>query len=95
VLDYIIFAALFFYMLTILGLFVLRFKRPDAVRLTRRWLSGAAGALKYRAGGLDLYRIIAIQARTLAGHVLVLARHPVFLFWSRRLAVKRNMSPIN
>src|SRR5260370_33851492 len=31
-LDYIIFAVLVFYILTILGLFVLRFKQPDAVR---------------------------------------------------------------
>ena len=31
-LDYIIFAALVFYILTIVGLFVLRFKQPDAPR---------------------------------------------------------------
>ena len=31
-LDYVIFAALLFYALTVIGLFVLRFKRPDAER---------------------------------------------------------------
>jgi APA family basic amino acid/polyamine antiporter len=31
-LDYVIFAALLFYALTVLGLFVLRFRRPDAER---------------------------------------------------------------
>jgi APA family basic amino acid/polyamine antiporter len=59
-LDYIIFAVLVFYILTIVGLFVLRFKRPDAPRPYKALgLSRAAGAL-YRDGGLDMYRIIAI-----------------------------------
>ncbi len=61
-LDYIIFAVLVFYILTIVGLFVLRFKRPDAPRpYQRARISGAAGAL-YCDGGMDMYRIIALQA---------------------------------
>ena len=61
-LDYIIFAVLVFYILTIVGLFVLRFKRPDAPRPYKALgYPGAARAL-YRAGRLDLYRIIAVQA---------------------------------
>jgi hypothetical protein len=60
-LDYIIFAVLLFYILTIAGLFVLRFKQPNARPYKAFRLSGSARAL-YRDGGLDLYRIIAIQA---------------------------------
>ena len=45
-LDYIIFAVLVFYILTIVGLFVLRRTRPDAERPYQRdRLSGAAGDL--------------------------------------------------
>ena len=36
-LDYVIFAALMFYVLTIGGVFVLRRKRPDAERPYRAW----------------------------------------------------------
>jgi APA family basic amino acid/polyamine antiporter len=84
-LDYIIFAALFFYMLTIAGLFVLRFKRPDAPR-------------PYKAIGYPflpgLYIVLAawiciVLLRykpqfTWPGMVLVLLGIPVYLFWSRR-----------
>jgi APA family basic amino acid/polyamine antiporter len=84
-LDYIIFAALMFYMLTIVGLFVLRFKRPDAVR-------------PYKAIGYPflpaLYIVLAswiciVLLRykpqyTWPGLILVLLGIPVYLFWSRR-----------
>src|SRR5258707_8708960 len=36
-LDYIIFAELVFYILTIVGLFVLRFKQPNAARPYKAW----------------------------------------------------------
>ena len=80
-LDYIIFAVLVFYILTIAGLFVLRFKQPDAPRPYKALgLSGAAGAL-YRDGHLDLYRIIAIQAPVhMAGPGARPARHPGLSF---------------
>ena len=61
-LDYIIFAVLVFYILTIVGLFVLRVKQPDArAAVQGARLPGAARAL-HRHGFMDLYRIIAIQA---------------------------------
>ena len=60
-LDYVIFAALAFYILTIAGLFVLRRTRPDAAApVPRDRLSGAACDL-YRAGGVDLCCTLAIQ----------------------------------
>jgi APA family basic amino acid/polyamine antiporter len=84
-LDYIIFAALFFYILTILALFVLRFKRPDAPR-------------PYKALGYPflpaLYIVLAAwicivllrykPQYTWPGMILVLLGIPVYLFWSRQ-----------
>jgi APA family basic amino acid/polyamine antiporter len=84
-LDYIIFAELVFYILTIVGLFVLRFKRPDAPR-------------PYKALGYPLlpglYIVIAAwicvvllrykPQYTWPGLVLVLLGIPVYLFWSSR-----------
>ena len=85
-LDYIIFAALVFYMLTILGLFVLRVKQPDATR-------------PYKALGYPvlpaLYIVMAIwicvvllrykPQYTWPGLAIVVLGIPVYLFWSRRL----------
>jgi len=84
-LDYIIFAVLVFYILTIVGLFVLRFKRPDAPR-------------PYKALGYPilpgLYIVMAAwicivllrykPQYTWPGLVLVLIGIPVYLFWSRQ-----------
>ena len=45
-LDYVIFAALIFYVLTTIGLFMLRVKRPDRrASVSGRRLSGVAGAV--------------------------------------------------
>jgi APA family basic amino acid/polyamine antiporter len=85
-LDYIIFAVLVFYILTIVGLFVLRFKRPDAER-------------PYKALGYPVLPVLYILLAswicvvllrykpqyTWPGLVLVLLGIPVYLFWSRGL----------
>ena len=60
ILDYVIFAVLVFYILTIAGLFVLRRTRPDAPRLPRRRVSRAAGDL-YCDGPIHRCRTIALQ----------------------------------
>jgi basic amino acid/polyamine antiporter, APA family len=87
-LDYIIFAVLLFYILTIVGLFVLRFKRPDVPR-------------PYKALGFPvlptIYLVMAAwicvvllrykPQYTWPGLVLVLLGIPVYLFWSRRPAM--------
>ena len=84
-LDYIIFAALLFYMLTIAGLFVLRFKRPDAVRpykaLGYPFLPGLYIVL---AGWICIVLLRYKPQYTWPGMVLVLLGIPVYLFWSRR-----------
>ena len=52
-LDYVIFAVLLFYILTIAGLFVLRRKRPEMERPYRAFGYPVLPALIHRAGGLD------------------------------------------
>ncbi|RXH55681.1 amino acid permease-associated region [Granulicella sibirica] len=89
-LDYVIFAVLIFYVLTIAGLFVLRRTRPDAVR-------------PYKAIGYPvlpaLYIVMALwicgvllrykPQYTWPGLILVLLGVPVYLLWSKaeRVAV--------
>jgi len=84
-LDYIIFAVLVFYILTIAGLFVLRVKRPDAPR-------------PYRAIGYPvlpaIYILIAVfidivllrykPQYTWPGLIIVLLGIPVYYAWSSR-----------
>jgi APA family basic amino acid/polyamine antiporter len=83
-LDYIIFAALVFYILTIVGLFVLRFKQPDAPR-------------PYKAIGYPILPVVYILMAsgicaallrykpqyTWPGMILVLLGVPVYMIWSR------------
>jgi basic amino acid/polyamine antiporter, APA family len=83
-LDYIIFAELVFYILTIVGLFVLRFRQPDTPR-------------PYKAFGYPflpiLYIVMALiicaallrykPQYTWPGLILVLLGIPVYLYWSR------------
>jgi APA family basic amino acid/polyamine antiporter len=83
-LDYVVFAVLIFYILTIAGIFVLRRKQPDAER-------------PYRAFGYPLVPVLYIVAATvislvllvyktqtsLPGLLIVLTGIPVFLLWRR------------
>ena len=84
-LDYIIFAELVFYILTIAGLFVLRFKRPDAQRPYKAWgyplLPGLYIAM---AAWICLVLLRYKPQYTWPGMALVLLGIPVYLFWSRR-----------
>jgi APA family basic amino acid/polyamine antiporter len=86
-LNYVIFAVLVFYILTIGGLFILRYKRPDAER-------------PYRAIGYPILPAIYIVMAlfidvvllryqpqfTWPGLIIVLLGIPVYLIWSRRSA---------
>ncbi len=84
-LDYVIFAALLFYALTIAGIFVLRWKRPDAERpykafwyplLPLLYIVAAAGIL-----GVQLI----YKTQTAGwGMVIVLLGVPVYWLWHRR-----------
>ena len=84
-LDYVVFAALLFYVLTIIGIFVLRIRRPNAER-------------PYKAFGYPLVPLLYIVAATGimgvlllyetqtagVGMVIVLLGVPVYWLWHRR-----------
>jgi len=92
-LDYIIFAVLVFYILTIVGLFVLRRTHPNANR-------------PYRAVGYPILPIVYIVMAlfidvvllrykpqyTWPGLIVVLLGIPVYYAWSRSAAAKRASS---
>jgi basic amino acid/polyamine antiporter, APA family len=84
-LDYIIFAELVFYILTITGLFVLRFKRPDAPRPYRAWGYPVLPAIYIAMAMWICVVLLRYKPQyTWPGLVLVLLGIPVYLFWSRR-----------
>ena len=83
-LDYIIFAVLVFYILTIAGLFVLRFKMPDAERPYRALGYPVLPALYIVMASWICIVLLRYKPQyTWPGLVLVLLGIPVYLFWSR------------
>jgi len=85
-LDYIIFAELVFYILTIAGLFVLRFKRPDAPRPYKALGYPVLPALYIVLAAWICIVLLRYKPQyTWPGLVLVLLGIPVYLFWSRRM----------
>ncbi|MGB6691438.1 MAG: amino acid permease [Terracidiphilus sp.] len=84
-LDYIIFAELVFYILTILGLFVLRMKLPDAPRPYKALGYPLLPALYIAMAAWICVVLLRYKPQyTWPGLVLVLLGIPVYLFWSRR-----------
>ena len=89
-LDYVIFAALIFYCLTTIGLFILRRTRPDAERPYRALgYPLLPGIYVLLAGGLSIVLLIAekTRAQAVAGLIIVLLGIPVYYFWR---SVKRS-----
>jgi APA family basic amino acid/polyamine antiporter len=84
-LDYIIFAVLVFYILTIFGLFVLRGTHPDAVRPYRAFGYPVLPAI-YIAMALfiDVVLLRYKPQYTWPGLIIVLLGIPVYFLWSRR-----------
>jgi basic amino acid/polyamine antiporter, APA family len=83
-LDYIIFAALVFYMLTIAGLFVLRFKQPDAPRPYKAIGYPVLPAMYIAMAGTVCAVLLRYKPQyTWPGLILVLLGIPVYLYWSR------------
>ncbi|MGZ8377319.1 MAG: APC family permease [Gemmatirosa sp.] len=86
-LDYVIFAALVFYALTTIGLFVLRRTRPDAERPYRAIGYPVLPALYIALStGVAIILLVAEKTRTqaISGLVLVLIGVPVYLAWRAR-----------
>ena len=84
-LDYTIFAVLLFYILTLVGLFVLRRTRPDAPRPYRAfgypWLPAVYIVM---ALFIDVILLLYKPQYTWPGLVIVLLGIPVYFLWSRR-----------
>jgi len=84
-LDYIIFAVLVFYILTIVGLFVLRFKKPDAPRPYKALGYPVLPALYIALAAWICIVLLRYKPQyTWPGLVVVLLGIPVYLFWSRK-----------
>src|SRR5437660_3719822 len=83
VLDYVVFAALLFYVLTIVGIFVLRTKRPDAERPYRAFGYPLVPALYILAAVAIMFVLLLYQTQTSGkGLEIVLLGVPVYLLWS-------------
>jgi APA family basic amino acid/polyamine antiporter len=88
-LDYIIFAAVLFYMLTVLGLFALRIKRPDLPRPVRApgypWLPGVYVVL---TGLICVNLLIEKPTYTWPGLIIVALGVPVYFVWRKVVRVE-------
>ncbi len=83
-LDYVIFAVLLFYIMTIAGLFVLRRRRPSAERPYRALGYPVLPALYILAAGLiEVLLLIYKPMYTWPGLILVLLGVPVYRLWKR------------
>jgi basic amino acid/polyamine antiporter, APA family len=81
-LDYVIFAALLFYVLTVIGLFRLRRKEPDTPRPYRVWFYPLLPAMYVVLAGLVMVDLLFVRPDyTWPGLVLVLTGVPVYLLW--------------
>ena len=84
-LDYVIFAVLLFYMLTIAGLFVLRRTRPDMDRPYKAFGYPVLPAAYILVAGLiDVLLLIYKPGYAWPGLIIVLLGVPVYFVWRRR-----------
>lgn len=87
-LDYVIFAVLIFYVLTIAGLFVLRRKQPNAERPYRAFGYPVVPALYIIAAtAISVVLLLYKTETTWPGLVIVLLGVPVYFLWKRQAAV--------
>jgi APA family basic amino acid/polyamine antiporter len=92
-LDYVVFAVLIFYVLTIAGLFVLRRKRPDAERPYRAFGYPVVPFLYMVAATVILVVLLFYRTETsLPGLLIVLTGIPVYLLW-RRMGTPMSPTP--
>jgi APA family basic amino acid/polyamine antiporter len=86
-LDYVVFAVLVFYVLTIVGLFVLRRRLPNADRPYRAWGYPFVPALYICAATLILLILLLYRTQTTwPGLAIVLVGIPAFALWRRQQA---------
>src|SRR5881392_1021003 len=83
-LDYVISAALIFYILTIMGLFLLRWKRPDAERPYKAFGYPIVPAVYIVGATVILVVLFMYQtATTWPGLIIVLTGVPVYFLWRK------------
>lgn len=89
-LNYVIFAVLLFYVLTIAGIFVLRRKRPDAERPYKAFGYPFVPLMYIVAAIIIMLVLLLYQTQTAGGGLLiVLLGLPVYWLWSRRAGSAR------
>jgi APA family basic amino acid/polyamine antiporter len=87
-LDYVIFAVLLFYILTIAGLFVLRRTRPHMERPYRAWGYPVLPAAYIAAAGLiEVLLLLYKPSYTWPGLIIVLLGLPVYFVWRRKASL--------
>jgi APA family basic amino acid/polyamine antiporter len=83
-LDYVVFAALLFYVLTIAGIFVLRIRRPDAERPYKAFGYPLVPVLYIVAASGIMGVLLLYETQTAGmGMVIVLLGLPVYWLWAR------------
>ncbi len=84
-LDYVIFAQLLFYVLTVGAVFILRIRRPAAARPYRAWGYPALPATYIGAATALMVDLLLVKPRfTWPGLLIVLSGAPVYALWKRR-----------
>ena len=93
-LDYVVFAILIFFVMTILGLFVLRYKRPDAERPYRAWgYPVVPGLYVFGAAAIAIVQLLYKPKTTWPGLIIVLTGIPVYFIW-RKLSKPMTEPPL-
>jgi APA family basic amino acid/polyamine antiporter len=89
-LDYVIFAALLFYVLTVTGIFILRRTQPSAARPYRAIGYPVMPALYVALASLIMIDLLIVKPRyTWPGLLIVASGVPAFLWWRRRADHRR------
>ncbi|MBI3952294.1 MAG: amino acid permease [Acidobacteria bacterium] len=84
-LDYVIFAALLFYVLTVIGIFILRRQRPGAERPYKAFGYPIVPALYVVVATLIMIDLLIYKPKfTWPGLLIVLAGLPVYFLWRRK-----------
>ena len=92
-LDYVVFSVLIFYVLTIVGLFILRRTRPDAERPYRAFGYPIVPALYIIAASIIMLILLLYRtATTWQGLVIVALGVPVYYLWRGRAPGKESSS---
>ena len=92
-LDYVVFAVLLFYVLTIAGIFVLRSKRPNAERPYKAFGYPIVPLVYIISAVAIMFVLLLYKTQTAwPGLVIVLLGVPVYWLWSRRSGITESAS---